>query len=325
MKVTVVIADSCSSAGVATALEAFESANILHQAKTQKKARIFDVETASLDGKPVQSQGGLALAPEKKLSEVDRTDLILVPGFLFKVLSLLPNLTGILPWLSKHYAQKATIASMCTGSFLIAEAGLLDAKLATTHWYFASEFKRRYPSVKLSEQHTVTEDQGIICSGGATAANDMLLHLIRKFVSNELASECSKKMLVDTGRTNQTPYIMQSFRRNHEDLNVKRVQVWLDDNFMSTIAFEDVAKDFGFGARNFTRRFKTATEMTPTEYLQNLRIEKAKYLLETTKHSVSKITYEVGYQDTSSFSKLFKDRVNISPCDYRKKFHLPTK
>jgi transcriptional regulator GlxA family with amidase domain len=108
MKVTVVIADSCSSAGVATALEAFESANILHQAKTQKKARIFDVETASLDGKPVQSQGGLALAPEKKLSEVDRTDLILVPGFFVQSAIFAPKF-------DRHFA--VAIKTLCSKGY----------------------------------------------------------------------------------------------------------------------------------------------------------------------------------------------------------------
>ncbi len=320
MKATVLMAHLCSSTGVSSTLEGLESANILHQINTKSVEPFFDIETASLDGKPVQCSGGLVLTPQKCIDDIEQTDLIIVPGFLFKVLPLLPGFKSFSPWIKRHYETNTVIATMCTGTFIAAEAGILDDKLATTHWYFADEFRARYPKVKLSEQHTVTEDKNIICSGGASAGSDMLLHLIRKFISSELASECAKKLLVDSGRRDQTPYIMQSFKRNHEDTNIQGVQSWLDEHYMSSVIFDDVASMFGFGTRNFIRRFKDATKLSPIQYLQYLRIEKAKYLLETTKKNVEIITFEVGYEDSNSFRRLFKDRVGISPSAYRKKF-----
>jgi len=320
MKVTVLMAHLCSSTGVSSTLEGLESANILHQINTRTTEPVFEIETASLDGKPVQCTGGLVLTPQKRLSDISQTDLIIVPGFLFQVLPLLPGFAAFKPWLQHHYRNNATIATMCTGTFIVAEAGILDDKLATTHWYFSNDFRKRYPKVNLSEQHIVTEDQNIICSGGASAGSDMLLHLIRKFISSELASECAKKLLVDTGRRDQTPYVMQSFNRNHEDKEIQQIQHWLEHHYMSPIVFDDIATKFGFGIRNFIRRFKEATQITPIQYLQNIRIEKAKYLLETTNKNVETITYDVGYQDINSFRRLFKERLNISPTAYRKKF-----
>ena len=320
MKVTVLMAHQCSSTSVSATLEGLESANFLDRINTQSAEPVFKLETASLDGKAVQCSGGLLLTPQKKLDDIGSTDLIIIPGFLFQILPLLPDLKALKPWLIHHHQNKATIASMCTGAFAVAQTGLLDGKLATTHWFYADIFRQMYPAVKLRENHTVTEDQNIICSGGASAGNDMLLHLIRKYASNELASECSKKLLVDTHRREQSPYIMHTFNMNHEDAAILKIQDWLNQHYMHSVAFDELAIQFGFGVRNFIRRFKAATQQTPIQYLQCLRIEKAKYLLESTRHTVEVITYQVGYEDSNSFRRLFKERVGISPGAYRKKF-----
>jgi len=320
MHVTVLMAPMCSSTSVSATLEVLESANILQAYRSESRESIFSITTASLDGRPVSCSGGLSLAPQKPLSSVKETDLIIVPGFLFNILQALPNLVGFNAWLAQQYEKGATIAAMCTGAFLAAEAGVLNHKQATTHWYFADAFRQRYPQVKLQENNIITEDDRVICSGGASAGSDLLLHLIRRYASKELAAECSKKLLIDPSRCDQSPYVMQSFVKNHHDEKVRAVQEWLNEHYSSPIAINNLAEQFGFGQRNFKRRFKEATEQNPVQYLQNLRIEKAKYLLETSKISVKSLTYEVGYEDSNSFCRLFKDRVGITPGAYRKKF-----
>lgn len=320
MKVTILIAPMCSSTSIAATVEMLESANLLNSRNHNDKHKLFDLQTASLDGKPVLCSGGLVLTPQTDIASVKQCDLIIVPGFLFNILELLPTLTTFSPWLQQHFRKGTTVCASCTGTFLLAEAGILDNTLATTHWYYADEFRQRYPKINLQEKHIVTDDNNIICSGGGSAGNDLLLHIIRKFGSNELTAECSKKLLVDLTRREQTPYIQFAFNKNHKDTEILEVQCWLEQHFNETINMDTLANKFGFGLRNFTRRFKESTNVSPIHYLQNLRLEESKRLLESTKNSFEKITYQVGYEDSNSFRRLFRERVGISPGGYRKKF-----
>lgn len=326
-RVTVVMAPYSSSSSITTSLEIFDSANALdwmrqRKTKTANSSQIFQVETVSIDGQAVPCTGGLNLLPDKSLQQVYETDLIIVPGFLFNILPVLHSLEPICRWLRDRAEQGAQIASICTGAFVVAEAGLLDRHQATTHWLFLKQFKKRYPQVEIKDDYTVTDDRGRFCSGGATAAIDLLMYLVRRFGSPELAAECSKKLLVDTSRRSQLPYVQYSFKRNHEDGEIYEIQQWLEHHFTEDLSFDELASQFNFGLRNFMRRFKEATGDTPNQYLQNLRIERAKHLLETTKTSFEQITFQVGYEDGNSFRRLFKARVGVGPSDYRKKFQF---
>lgn len=325
--ITVIMAPYSSSSSITTTLEMFDSANAMdwfnqRRNKQSQSTQLFQIETASLDGQSVPCTGGVSLTPMKALDDIKTTDLIIVPGFMFNILPVLHTLQPISAWLQKKAGQGAQVASICTGAFVVAEAGLLDGRQATTHWMFLRQFQRRYPQVIIKDDYTVTDDQGFYCSGGASSAIDLLIYLIRCFGSPELASECSRKLLVDTSRRTQTPYVQYNFKRNHEDQDILQVQEWLEHNYHQDIVFDDVAALFNFGVRNFIRRFKNATGDTPNQYLQNLRIEQAKHLLETTKTNFEQITYQIGYEDSNSFRRLFKSRVGVGPTDYRRKFQL---
>ena len=206
----------------------------------------------------------------------------------------------------------------------LAEAGLLAGCRATTHWAFAEAFRRRYPQVRLDEQQMLCEDDRLITSGGATAALDLMLHLIRRFASLELAQQCSRYLLIDTVRSEQSSYVLWSMPKRHGDLEILQVQNWLDEHFGEALLIDELARQFGFGVRNFKRRFKDATGYTPIAYLQTLRLEQAKQLLETTQMSLDSITYKVGYEDSNSFRRLFLNRVGLLPTAYRKKFQSAT-
>lgn len=325
--ITVIMAPYSSSSSITTTLEMFDSANTMdwfnkRRNKQSQSTQLFHIETASVDGLPVSCTGGVSLAPMKALHEIESTDLIIVPGFMFNIMPVLHTLQPISDWLKVMANGGAQVASICTGAFVVAEAGLLDGRQATTHWMFLKQFQRRYPQAKIKDDYTVTDDNGVFCSGGASSAIDLLIYLIRCFGSPELASECSRKLLVDTSRRTQTPYVQYNFKRNHEDQEILHVQDWLEDNFHHDILFDEVATQFNFGVRNFIRRFKSATGDTPNQYLQSLRIEQAKHLLETTKTNFEQITYQIGYEDSNSFRRLFKTRVGVGPTDYRKKFQL---
>ncbi len=316
MHVTLLLADHCSAASATMALEILRAANLFADAGEP----LFEVVVASYDGLPVPSLSGQALQAEVALEQVARTDLVLIPGFLFTLREALPGFHRYRDWLRQQHAQGAVLAAMCTATFMLAEADLLGGTRATTHWAFAELFRRRYPDALLDERQILCEDNHLISSGGASAAVDLLLHLVRRFASLELAQLCSRYLLIDNVRSEQSSYVLWSMPKSHGDGDILRVQNWLDEHFGQPLLIDELAGRFGFGVRNFKRRFKEATGYTPLAYLQTLRLEKAKQLLETTRMSLDSITFAVGYEDSNSFRRLFQQRVGLLPAAYRKKF-----
>ena len=316
MHVTLLLADHCSAASATMALEILRAANLFADAGEP----LFEVVVASDDGLPVPSLSGQALQAEVALEQVARTDLVLIPGFLFTLREALPSFHRYRDWLRQQHAQGAVLAAMCTATFMLAEADLLGGTRATTHWAFAELFRRRYPDALLDERQILCEDNRLISSGGASAAVDLLLHLVRRFASLELAQLCSRYLLIDNVRSEQSSYVLWSMPKSHGDADILRVQNWLDEHFGQPLLIDELAGRFGFGVRNFKRRFKEATGYTPLAYLQTLRLEKAKQLLETTRMSLDSITFAVGYEDSNSFRRLFQQRVGLLPAAYRKKF-----
>lgn len=220
MKVTILMADQCSSTSIAATTEFFKTANFLHHYAENKgdhnslsNPALFDVETASIDGEMVLCTGGLKLTPDKSLTEVSDTQLIIVPAFMFNISGVLPMLSDMIQWLQLQHQKGCYIANLCTGAFVTAQAGLLDGRFATTHWAFSEQFSRRFPLVKLQTERTVTDDGLVMCSGGSTSSSDLLIHLIRKFASPQLAAECAKKLLVDISARSQTPFSSTTFKK----------------------------------------------------------------------------------------------------------------
>lgn len=318
MHVTLLLAEHCSAASATMAAELLAAAN----AFSTGDRPLFQVTTASLSGQAVRSTGTQTLHADAALSSIRQTDLVIIPGFLFTLREAMPAFAQYRTWLRKQHRQGATLATLCTATFLLAESGLLDGLRATTHWAFASLFARQYPQVHLDCQQILCEDNRLVTSGGASAGMDVMLHLIRRFASLELAQQCSRYLLIDHTRHEQTPYVLWSMPKSHGDVEILRVQNWLDTHFAEPILIDDLAQQFGFGVRNFKRRFKDATGYTPLAYLQTLRLEKAKHLLESTRMALDRITFAVGYEDSNSFRRLFQSRVGLQPAAYRRKFQL---
>ncbi len=299
------------------ALEILRAANLFADAGEP----LFEVVVASHDGLPVPSLSGQALQAEVALEQVARTDLVLIPGFLFTLREALPGFHRYRDWLRQQHAQGAVLAAMCTATFMLAEADLLGGTRATTHWAFAELFRRRYPDALLDERQILCEDNRLISSGGASAAVDLLLHLVRRFASLELAQLCSRYLLIDNVRSEQSSYVLWSMPKSHGDAEVLRVQNWLDEHFGQPLLIDELAGALRLRCAQFQAALlKEATGYTPLAYLQTLRLEKAKQLLETTRMSLDSITFAVGYEGHNLFRRLFQQRVGLLPAAYRKKF-----
>ena len=243
--------------------------------------------------------------------EIDRTDLIIISSatYIEKILELNPEL---IPWLQHHFDQGAHIASICTGVFLLAETGLLDDKSATLHWGFAELFRKKYPRVKLDQDQMYLDHGRLYCSAGVNAGMDLSLYIVEKFCGRQAAVESAKTMVLDLGRKKQTPYDCSLSTKNHGDPLIVKAQEWIEQHQTKAIDYEWLAREF--------RMFKQAVGTTPLGYLQKLRVEHAKHLLEDGTRTFNEITYQVGYEDISFFRKIFIRLTGLRPKEYQQRF-----
>jgi transcriptional regulator GlxA family with amidase domain len=203
---------------------------------------------------------------------------------------------------------------------VLAETGLLDHRAATTHWAYERLFKERYPRVKLQVHQLVTNEGDLFCAGGAHAGIDLCLYLLARFHGKDLARRTAKVLVHDLERVSQLPYASLSLGRKNGDRQIQLAQEHIEETYNEPLDMGKLAKRIGLGRRTLERNFKKATGETPLSYLQNVRIEAAKRMLEDGALGFEEITARVGYEDISSFRKLFVKRTGLSPFAYRKKF-----
>jgi len=321
LDVTVVLLDDGLSSTAIMPVEVFHSAGALWNALHDRPAEpAFRVRTVSLTGGAVRSPYGVGLTPQGGLDDVERTDIVIVPtSGLDLDLKLVEN-SVLLPWLRRHHASGAYLAGVCMGAAYLAEAGLLDGRIATTHWAVAGSLAERYPKVQWRPEMFVTEDNRLLCSGGVCGSIDVSLYLVEKLCGHEVAVQCAKALLVPMPRTHQSGYAMLPVGRPHDDSRMREAEDFLLANFRCDVSTQALADRAGLGARTFARRFKAATGRQPAAYLQALRVEAAKAMLERDRRPVQTVSAEVGYDDVAFFRTLFKRATGMTPAEYRALF-----
>lgn len=319
--ITVLLLDQMFSSTAIGPMEVFRHAGSLWNALTGAKMEPrFRVTTASATGDPVTCDGRIRIQPNVSLKAVGRTDLIFVPSTGPNVDDVLERNELIVEWLKRRSARGVTIASVCSGVGLVAAAGLLDGKRATTHWGLAEGFRQRYPRVKWTPEVMVTEDRGFYCGGGVNASLDLSIYLVERFCGHETAVQTAKALLIETPRAWQAGLAIVPLKTDHSDDAISRAQEWMHKNFSKTFSLEDPAERVGMSMRNFVRRFKRATGDTPLIYLQKVRIAAAKRMLESNHRTMQEISDSVGYQDVAFFRSLFHRHTGTSPSEYREGF-----
>ena len=287
----------------------------------------FNIELVGLTKQPVRFGDSVTVHPQVSVRHATRPDLILIPSFGPSIGEMLVESIdenrGFLPWIKSCAARGTRVASMCTGSFFLAETGLLDGRSATTHWFFADAFRKRYPKVNLVPDRLIVDEGNLITTGAATAFMDLVMYLIELYCGHEIAVFCSKILLIELGRRTQLPYTIFSTQRFHNDRQILRVQQAIESESNLNLSSVSLAERAGMSRRNFDRRFRNATGETPSSYIQKFRVEKAKRLLETTNDTVQEIIAKVGYQDRRSFRRLFSEHTALSPTSYRVKYGIP--
>jgi transcriptional regulator GlxA family with amidase domain len=278
----------------------------------------FTVRIVTKDGNPVKCLNGITLTPHCSMHDIQKTDLVMVSAITGSISVALEANRGVVTWLKEQYENGAWISSVCTGAFVLAETGLLDGKTATTHWGFVRQFRKRYPKVKCRPDALITDEGDLFCSGGSNSCIDLALYLVEKLCGRTVAIQCAKAMVYDLGRSTQAPYSALIAKRSHRDGMIHDAQNWIEEHFSQRLGVSVLAQRANMTERTFQRRFKEATGDTPVNFLQKVRIEAARDLLETGSRSFEEITCMVGYEDPGSFRKIFFRQTGILPRDYQR-------
>lgn len=281
----------------------------------------FKVQLVGLTKEVQLHSGTFTVHADVLIGEVKKTDLILVPAIGGDFKTVIKKNEGFLSWIVDQYNKGAEVASLCVGAFLLASTGLLNGKECSSHWLTGNQFREMFPEVTLVDGRIVTEQQGLYSSGGASSYWNLLLHLIEKHAGREMAIMAAKVYALEIDRKTQSPFIMFNGQKKHEDEPIKQAQEFIEKNVTERISVEELAVRYAIGKRHFIRRFKKATNNTPIEYIQRVKIEAAKKQLENSRKNVNEVMYDVGYSDVKAFRTVFKKITGLSPIEYRNKYN----
>ncbi len=284
----------------------------------------FDVRIVSTSASPFRCHGGVPVTPDAPLADSGQSDVVLISDL---AIDTERDPRGRWPesaqWVTEQYAGGASICTVCTGSVLLADTGLLDGQESTTHWAVARLFETHYPSVRLKPERVLVPagpDHRLVTSGGAASWEDLSLYLTSRFCGEVEAVRTAKIFLFGDRGEGQLPFAAMIKPRRHHDAVIADCQIWIADHYSIATPVSRMVDRSGLPERTFKRRFRNATGYTPVEYVQTLRIEEAKQHLETTATPTDDIGAAVGYEDPAFFRRLFKRHSGVTPARYRQRF-----
>lgn len=289
-----------------------------------EQLHLFNVRIVSPTRKLFSCGNHIPVKPDCTVDDDPRADIVILPE-----LWLGPddNIQGRYPklmdWLRQQYKQGSYLYSACSGAVMLAESGLLDGCPATSHWGYQDLFRQQYPRVQfLPEPNLVFADHAgrIATAGGTTSWHDLAMHIISRHASAGEAMRIASVYLLKWHGEGQLPYTTLVRSAPHADSVVRQCEEWLKGHYLSSTALAQLVAQSRVPERSLKRRFKAATGCTLIEYLQKLRIEQAKRLLETDDLPVDDISIDVGYEDASFFRRLFKRLTGLTPSQYRRMF-----
>ena len=289
--------------------------------KKNSKRELFKIELAGVSTTAEFDNGLLTVKPHTNISAIDKTNLIIIPSLTRDYQEAMKGNKLLVEWIEQQYKHGAEIASMCTGTFMLASAGLLDGKNCSTHWSAADTFRNFFPKVNLQADKLITDEHGIYTNGGAYSFLHLVIYLVEKYYDRQTAIFCSKIFQIEMDRQSQSAFIIFTGQKLHEDEVVKKAQAYIESKLDEKISIEHLSSQFAVGRRNFDRRFIKATGNTPIEYAQRVKIEAAKKSFETTRKTINEVMYEVGYSDVKAFREVFKKITGMSPLEYRGRYN----
>lgn len=285
------------------------------------KQPLFDVELVGAKKEVILNNGLYVVSTSRQLKEIKKTDLVIIPALFGDMATAIEMNKALLPWIEEQYDNGAEVASLCVGAFLLAATGLLNGIKCSTHWGFINEFREMYPEVEVVDGSIVTEEKRLYSSGGANSYWNLLLYLVEKYTNRETAILASKYFAIDIDRDSQAAFAMFKGQKNHNDVDIKKVQEYIEKNIVEKMTVDELAAIAATGRRSFERRFRVATNNSVLEYIQRVKIEAAKRHFESSRKNINEVMYNVGYTDAKAFRDLFKKITGLTPIEYRNKFN----
>ena len=279
---------------------------------------------ASTSTKPFRCGNGIPVHPDDSIRTIDKADIVILPElWLGPDEEFKGRYPELMAWIRMLYDRGSYIYSACSGAIMLAETGLLNGCEATSHWGYQDLFREQYPEVTFRPgPNLVFADATgrIVTAGGTTSWHDLAIHIIAKHCSPGEAVRISKVYLLKWHQEGQLPYANLVKPIAHGDSVVKECENWLAENFSAASCLKQVVEHAVMPERTLKRRFKTATGLSLIDYIQNLRVEESKRLLENTLSPIEDISYSVGYEEPGFFRRLFKRSVGLTPGQYRRMF-----
>ena len=314
----------CLPTSAVIPLDVLRIANTIAARRPSSLRVHFEGRLVSARGTRPLTAGGLTLRPAA-LARADM-DALIVPGIDHRsaddVSAVLATLDQEREALVEFAASGRPLASTCSGTCLVASAGLLDGRRCTASWWLAPYFARTFPAVQLDAGEMLVQDGALLSSGGVTSSLDLALWLVGHFGGDELRQLAGKVLVTDASRTSQAPYIASALIQGDGNAVVERARRWLNQRLDKAWTMAELARHCNSSERTLVRRFQDALGVTPVQHTQQLRVERAKALLESTALPMEEITGRCGYEDVSTFSKIFKRWAQTTPREYRQRFGL---
>ncbi len=284
------------------------------------KKPLFEIEFVGQEKPSNDSHGFYSIMPSKILTEVQKTDLIIIPAVHEDHEKAIELNRETMNWVVDQYNSGSEIAAYCIGVFLLADTGLLNNRVCSTHWGESDQLKRLFPKLIVESEKIITESGGIYTSGGAYAFTNLVIYLIEKYGGREVAIMTAKAFMIDVHKNDQSLFSIFVGQKNHGDQLVLEVQDFIEANYHARIGVDQIAKNKFTNRRTIERRFRAATGNSIVQYIQRVRIESAKKILEKGVKSVTEAMFSAGYNDTKAFREVFKKYVGVSPSEYKKKY-----
>jgi len=300
------------------AIEVFEKANEFYVNKGQSP--FYDIRLAGVNLQQKLLNTSFSLQGLQDIKDIDKTDCIILPSFDSRDDFGIRTSREALDWVIGQYKIGAEVASLCTGTFLLAATGLLKGQPCATHWKAEAPFRAMFPELNLATHKLITDHKGLYTAAGAMSSLNLILYLVEKYNGREVALYCAKVLQIDIERNSQSPFILFEGLKDHPDTEIRQMQDYIQNHIGEKVTVDALADRCAMNRINFSRRFKRATKISPVDYIQRIKIEAAKRDLEAGRKNISEVMYAVGYSDVKAFRTIFKKVAGITPLEYRGKF-----